>query len=62
MNILEQLRKEKGLSQPEVAKRANINSGYYSQLENKVKTNPSAKTIRSLKNVLGDRVVEFFLQ
>ncbi len=44
---IKQIRKEKDLSQMEVAERANLNLTYYNQVENG-KRNPSLKTIEKI--------------
>lgn len=57
--FLIKVRKEKGLSQKDVAEAAEINQAAYSNIE-KGKRNPSVKTAKKIAAVLGFDWIEFF--
>jgi transcriptional regulator with XRE-family HTH domain len=58
-NTFKELRKQKKLTQPELADKMNISKGYVSELENKNKT-PSLKVYYKLKKILGEKIDEHF--
>ena len=56
--MLKALREEKGLTQDELAKRAQLTKPYISQLENGVRKNPSLPALERLAKALGVPVTE----
>ncbi len=57
-DALRRLREAKGLTQVELAKRANITDEYLSMLESGVRRNPSLAVLRRLARALGVSVGE----
>jgi len=51
-------RREKGLTQDELAKRAKLTKPYLSQLENGVRKNPSLPALKRIAKALGVPVTE----
>jgi transcriptional regulator with XRE-family HTH domain len=51
--MLKQLRKEKSMSQRELAKKARVTQGYVAQLEAGLRQNPSLAIIQRLAKALG---------
>ena len=58
-NKLKQLRIPKGLTQEELADRAELSKGYISQLERDL-TSPSIATLMDILQCLGTSIGEFF--
>ena len=58
-NRLKHLRKERGLSQEEVALRADITTSYYGQLE-RGRANPSVSLLEKICNVMGIQIADIF--
>lgn len=58
LKLLE-IRRQRGISQMELAKLSNVSSGYISELENGLKS-PSINTICRLAKTLGCRPEELF--
>lgn len=56
--MLKRLREAKGLTQPEVARRAGITDEYVSMLESGVRRNPSLAVLIRIAKVLGVSVSE----
>lgn len=56
--ILQKLRKAKGLTQAELAKKAKVTQAYVAMLERGVKKNPSLAILRRLAKALGVPVAE----
>jgi transcriptional regulator with XRE-family HTH domain len=56
--MLKTLREEKGLTQDELAKKAQLTKPYISQLENGIRNNPSMSTLQRLAKALGVPVAE----
>ncbi|WP_147533169.1 helix-turn-helix domain-containing protein [Bacillus marasmi] len=52
-NIINELRKKKGLSLSELADRAKISKSYLSNIERNLNQNPSIQVMQKLANVLG---------
>jgi len=52
------IRREKGLTQDELAKRAKLTKPYLSQLENGVRKNPSLPALKRIAKALGVPVTE----
>ena len=57
-DVLRRLRKAKGLTQPELARRAEITDEYVSMLESGVKRNPSLAVLQRLAKALNVTVAE----
>ena len=57
-NVLRKLRTQKGLSQEELAFKANLHRTYISQLERGLKS-PTLNTLSNLANVLGVSLAQF---
>ncbi len=51
--MLKTLRNEQGMTQDEVARRANVTKPYVSQLETGVRKNPSLPVLKRLAKALG---------
>jgi len=51
--VLKTLRHEKGMTQDEVARRAKVTKPYLSQLETRVRKNPSLPVLKRLAKALG---------
>ncbi len=60
MKELVDLRKEKKLTQEQVAETVGIGQSYYSKIENGNKV-PKAKVIKRLAEVLGEEVIEILV-
>lgn len=58
-NKIKRLRKEKQLTQDELASRSELSKGFISQLENDL-TSPSIATLMDILEVLGTNLKEFF--
>ncbi len=56
--MLKMKRREKGLTQDELAKRAKLTKPYLSQLENGVRKNPSLPALKRIAKALGVPVTE----
>jgi len=56
--VLKKLREQKGLSQLELAKRADVAQAYISEMEAGDKKNPGIETLRKLAKALGVPVTE----
>ena len=56
--MLKRLREQKGLSQLELAKRADVAQAYISEMEAGAKKNPGIETLRKLAKALGVPVTE----
>jgi transcriptional regulator with XRE-family HTH domain len=56
--MLKRVRKEKGFSQLELAKRSRVAQGYISELEAGREKNPGIETLRKLAKALGVPVAE----
>jgi transcriptional regulator with XRE-family HTH domain len=56
--MLKRVRKEKGFSQLELAKRSRVAQGYISELEAGHEKNPGIETLRKLAKALGVPVTE----
>ena len=56
--MLKKLREEKGLSQAEVAKKAEVTDAYIAQLETGKRNNPSLDVLKRLARALGVPVAE----
>ena len=56
--VIRRLRRAKGLSQRELADKADITGAYIAQLETGVKKNPSLDILRRLAKALGVPVTE----
>ena len=56
--MLKRVRKEKGLSQLELAKRSRVAQGYISELEAGREKNPGIETLRKLAKALGVPLAE----
>ncbi|NPV72890.1 MAG: helix-turn-helix transcriptional regulator [Pelotomaculum sp.] len=55
---LKEIREAKGLTQIELARRANLTQPFISELENGVKSNPSYQALQKLATALGISVSE----
>jgi transcriptional regulator with XRE-family HTH domain len=51
--VLRHKREERGWTQRELAKRANVTAGYVAQLEQGLRKNPSLATLKRLARALG---------
>jgi len=58
---IKEIRREKGLSLSELARRAGVSKSLISQIERGI-TNPSVETIRAIAAALGEPVFSFFLE
>lgn len=58
MKNIKKFRKEKNISQRELAKQINISAGYLSHLENGGRNNPSILVIKKIANILGKDISE----
>jgi transcriptional regulator with XRE-family HTH domain len=56
--VLRKLREERGLSQAQLAAKANVTDAYVAQLETGKKTNPSLDVLKRLARALGVPVTE----
>ena len=60
-NRLEELRRERGITQEELADRAELSKGFISQLERDL-TSPSIATLMDILQCLGTTIGEFFAE
>jgi transcriptional regulator with XRE-family HTH domain len=56
--VMRRLREGRGLTQVELAQRAQVSQGYLAALEGGLKTNPSLSTLTKLATALGVPVAE----
>jgi transcriptional regulator with XRE-family HTH domain len=56
--MLKRLREDEGMSQAELARKANVAQGYISDLEAGTKTNPGIETLKKIARALGVPVTE----
>ena len=59
-NRMEQIRKEKGITLAEIAKKTGISIGYLSHLENGTRKNPSIEMMDKIAKALGKSVFDVF--
>jgi transcriptional regulator with XRE-family HTH domain len=56
--VIQQLRESKGMTQRDLAAKANVTQGYVAQLEMGVKKNPSLEILKRIAKALGVPVTE----
>ena len=60
-NKIREIRKKKGLTQEELAKKAGVSRGWICSLENGYYTVTSTKTLKKIADALGKKVSDIFL-
>ena len=60
-NKIREIRKKKGLTQEELAKKAGVSRGWICGLENGYYTVTSTKTLKKIADALGKKVSDIFL-
>ena len=59
-NKIRMYRKEKGLTQKEIADKCGVSIGYMSHLENGTRVNPSTEIMEKIALVLGKSIADIF--
>lgn len=59
-NKLRKYRKEKGLTQKDIAEKCGVSIGYMSHLEKGTRVNPSTEVMEKIAQVLGKTIPEIF--
>lgn len=59
-NKIREYRKQKGMNQDELARKAGISTGYLCHLEKGSRVNPSIQVMEEIAKVLGKNIAEIF--